>query len=37
MNDDSEFTFDKPKGPYKVRFDAGPGHLVEVPSSEIAE
>jgi len=37
MNDDSEFAFDKPKGPYKVQFDAGPGHLVEVPSSEIME
>jgi hypothetical protein len=37
MNEDSEFTFHKPKGPYKVQFDAGPGHLVEVPSSEIME
>ena len=37
MDDDSEFTFDKPAGAYKVQFDAGPGHLVEVPGSEITE
>lgn len=37
MDEDSEFTFNKPKGPYKVQFDAGPGHLVEVPGSEITE
>jgi len=37
MDEDSEFTFDKPAGPYKVQFDAGPGHLVEVPGSEITE
>lgn len=37
MNEDSEFTFKKPEGPYKVIFDAGPGHEVEVPGSEITE
>ena len=37
MDDDSEFTFKKPDGSYKVEFDAGPGHLVEVPGSEITE
>lgn len=37
MDEDSEFTFDKPSGPYKVQFDAGPGHLVEVEGKEIAE
>ena len=37
MDEDSEFTFDKPKGPYKVQFDAGPGHIVDVPGSEITE
>ena len=37
MNEDSEFTFKKPKGDYKVVFDAGPGHVVEVPGSEITE
>ena len=37
MDEDSEFTFNKPKGTYKVQFDAGPGHLVEVPGSGITE
>ena len=37
MNEDSEFTFKKPGGDYSVIFDAGPGHSVEVPGSEITE
>lgn len=37
MNQDSEFIFKKPEGEYTVIFDAGPGHAVEVPSSEITE
>jgi len=37
MNEDSEFTFNKPEGEYTVIFDAGPGHAVKVPSSEITE
>jgi len=37
MNEDSEFTFTKPEGPYKVIFDAGPGHEIEVPGEEITE
>lgn len=37
MNGDSEFIFRKPKGEYTVIFDAGPGHAVKVPSSEITE
>ena len=37
MNEDSEFTFDKPKGSYKVQFDAGPGHLIEVDGKDIVE
>jgi hypothetical protein len=37
MNEDSEFTFGKPAGVYTVIFDAGPGHAVRVPSSEITE
>ena len=37
MNEDSEFTFKKPKGEYTVIFDAGPGHLVKVPSTDITE
>ena len=37
MNEDSEFTFDKPEVPYKVFFDAGPGHVVEVEGEDITE
>ena len=37
MDEDSEFTFKKPDGSYTVKFDAGPGHLVEVKGEEIAE
>ncbi|RLB83517.1 MAG: hypothetical protein DRH17_02300 [Deltaproteobacteria bacterium] len=37
MNEDSEFQFKKPEGEYTVIFDAGPGHTVKVPSSEITE
>jgi len=37
MNEDSEFTFNKPQGPYLVIFDAGPGHQVEIKSSDIVE
>jgi hypothetical protein len=37
MDGDSEFTFDKPTGAYKVVFDAGEGHVVEVEGKEIVE
>jgi hypothetical protein len=37
MDEDSEFTFEKPSGAYKVIFDAGPGHVVEVDGKEITE
>ena len=37
MDEDSEFTFKKPEGDYTVILDAGPGHEVEVPGSEITE
>lgn len=37
MNQDSEFTFAKPDTPYVVILDAGPGHQVEIPSSNIVE
>ena len=37
MNEDSEFTFDKPKALYKVQFDGGPGHLIEVDGKDIVE
>jgi hypothetical protein len=37
MNEDSEFNFKKPDGSYKVIFDAGPGHVVEVNGEDITE
>jgi len=37
MNADSEFTFSKPTTTYKVEFDAGPGHKVEINGDDIAE
>ena len=37
MNEDSEFNFKKPDSPYKVIFDAGPGHVVEVKGEDITE
>ncbi len=36
MNENSEFTFKKSGGDYKVQFDAGPGHLVEITSKDIS-
>ena len=37
MDADSEYTFDKPSGDYKVVFDAGEGHKIEIPGKDIAE
>lgn len=37
MTEDSEYTFDKPAGAYKVVFDAGEGHNVVVDGREISE
>jgi hypothetical protein len=37
MDDDSEFTFDKPTGEYKVQFAAGEGHEITVDGKEITE
>ncbi|MCK4994649.1 MAG: hypothetical protein KAS13_06355 [Candidatus Omnitrophica bacterium] len=37
MDEDSEFTFIKPQKAYKVVFDAGPGHAVEIDGDEITE
>lgn len=37
MNEDSEFSFDKPAGDYVVLFDAGEGHQIKVPGKEIVE
>ena len=35
LDEFSEITFDKPDGDYTVQFDAGEGHNIEVPGSEI--
>ena len=37
MNEDNEFTFKKPDVPFKVIFDAGPGHVVEIKGEDITE
>lgn len=37
MSEDSEYTFDKPAGAYRVVFDAGEGHAVVVDGKEITE
>lgn len=37
MDEDSEFAFDKPSSPYRVVFDAGEGHVVEIDGKEIVE
>lgn len=37
MDDLGEFTFDKPAAPFKVQFDAGPGHLIEINGKDIAQ
>ena len=37
MDEDSEYTFDQPKGDYTVVFDAGEGHRIQVSSKEITE
>ena len=37
MDEDSEFTFIKPKVPYTVIFDAGPGHKVIIKGEDITE
>ena len=37
MDADSEFTFKKPSTGYKVVFDAGEGHIIEIDGKEIVE
>ncbi|WP_321417001.1 hypothetical protein [uncultured Desulfobacter sp.] len=37
MDDDSEFSFDKPAGDYLVKFYAGEGHEISVNGKEITE
>jgi hypothetical protein len=37
MDENSEFTFDTPADDYKVVFDAGEGHVIEIDGKEIVE
>ncbi len=37
MDQDSEYTFEKPKSAYTVVFDAGDGHRIAIESKEIVE
>jgi hypothetical protein len=37
MDEDSEYTFDKPGGAYRVVFDGGEGHLIKIDGKEIVE
>jgi hypothetical protein len=37
MSEDSEFEFDKPDGDYRVVFDAGPDHEVEIDGADSVE
>ena len=37
MNQDSEYTFEKPKADYTVVFDAGNGHKIEIDGKNIVE
>jgi hypothetical protein len=37
MDEFSEFIFDKPKDAYKVVFDAGTGHSIEIDGKDILE
>lgn len=37
MNEDSEFSFKKPTGKYKVHFDAGEGHMVVINGKDIIQ
>ena len=37
MSKNSDFEFKKPQGDYMVIFDAGEGHRIEIPSSEISQ
>ncbi|TVM17854.1 hypothetical protein DPQ33_07000 [Oceanidesulfovibrio indonesiensis] len=37
MSENSDFEFDKPEGDYTVYFDAGEGHVIEIPGSKIVE
>ncbi len=37
INDNGEFEFKKPSVDYKVQFNAGPGHIIEIDGKNIVE
>jgi hypothetical protein len=37
MDENSEFNFKKPDGTYRVVFDAGQGHVIEIDGKDILE
>ncbi|PWI34924.1 hypothetical protein DI392_01205 [Vibrio albus] len=37
INEDGEFEFQKPSVDYKVQFNAGPGHTIEIDGKNIVE
>jgi len=37
MSEDSEYTFDKPDTAYRVVFDGGEGHVIQIDGKEIVE
>ena len=37
MDERSEFTFDRPGGSFRVEFDAGEGHVVQIDGRDIEE
>jgi hypothetical protein len=37
MSDNSEFTFNKPRGDFTVLFDAGAEHRIQVPGRQIGQ
>lgn len=37
MGERSDFTFDKPEGRFRVEFDAGEGHVIQIDGRDIEE
>ncbi len=37
MSEHSEYTFDKPTGRFRVEFDAGEGHVIQIDGRDIEE
>lgn len=37
LDEFAEFSFEKPQGDYTVVFDAGEGHIIEIPGKDIVE